>query len=440
MLLIYLKAVTPRTEYIFDLVFKNELGINYTITTNRNAFERYGREKLNYSSARSDNDFFIRASTLLFKKSIEEINITVEKKGEILVMFPNEATCDMGFDIFAAIFYMVSRYEEYLPFKPDKHGRFKASHSIAYQNNFLQFPVVNIWIQDLKKRLSEKFPSLEFQSRTFKAIVTYDIDVAYAFKGRSYFRLVTASAKDILTLNFRNLFSRFSCLFTDKDPWDVYDSLKETLVKNKLQSVFFFLLGEYSTYNKNISYRHPVMSDLIKNIAAYSDIGIHPSYKSSVNPEKILIEKSELETISGRKIIKSRQHYLRFNLPDTYNELLKAGITADYSMGFADMPGFRAGLCTPFYFYDLKSEKQTKLLLYPVTFMDGNFMKYLKKDPAESIQVIFELIKEVWNVNGTFISIWHNHTISDDNSNKGWRKVHDAMIEKLVDNKRETIS
>jgi hypothetical protein len=108
-------------------------------------------------------------------------------------------------------------------------------------------------------------------------------------------------------------------------------------------------------------------------------------------------------------------------------------------MGFADMPGFRAGVCTPFYFYDLKNEKQTNLRLYPVTFMEGNFMKYLKKGPAESMQIIFRLIDEVKSVNGTFISIWHNHTLSDDNRNKGWRKVHDAMIGKLVDNERKTI-
>ncbi|HUS00823.1 MAG TPA: polysaccharide deacetylase family protein [Chitinophagaceae bacterium] len=440
MLLIYLQALTPRTEYIFDLVFKNELGISYTITTNRHAFERYGQEKLNYSCTRSDKDFFIYSSTLLFKKSIEEINIPVEKKYEFVVLFPNDASCDMGFDIFAAIFYMVSRYEEYLPFKPDKHGRFKASDSFAYQNNFLQFPVVNTWIQDFKKKLSEKFPLLQFQSGSFKAIVTYDIDLGYAFKGRSSFRFAAGSAKDILTLNFRNLLNRFSGLSGNKDPWDVYDSLKETLVKNKLRSVFFFLLGEYSTYNKNINFDHPLMADLINNIAAFSDIGIHPSYESSENPGKILIEKSRLEKISGKKIIKSRQHYLRLKLPDTYNELLKTGVTQDYSMGFADMPGFRAGICTPFYFYDLRNEKQTTLLLYPVTIMDGNFMKYLKKKPAESIQIIFRLIDHVKNVKGTFISIWHNHTLSNDHKNKGWREVHEAMIEKLVDNESTVVS
>ena len=440
MLFIYLPAVTPRTEYVFDLVFKNELGINYTITTNKHAFERYGREKLNYSMDPADTSFFIRASGLLFKKSIEEINITVDKRDDFVALFPNDASCDMGFDIFAAIFYMVSRYEEYLPFKPDKHGRFKGSNSLAYQNNFLELPVVNIWIQEFKKKLSAKFPLLQFGSRHFKVIVTYDIDVAYAFKGKNSLRQTAGSVKDILTLNFRNLLNRFGSFRGNKDPWDVYDYLKETLIKNNLRPIFFFLLGEYSAYNKNISHDHPLMAALIKNIAAYSDIGIHPSYASSVNPGKILIERTRLEEISGRKIVKSRQHYLKFGLPDTFNELIKAGITEDYSMGFADAPGFRAGICTPFYFYDLKHEKPRPLLLYPVTFMEGSFMKYLKKDPSESIRIISRLIDEVKQVNGTFISIWHNHTLSDDNKNKGWREVHDTMIEKLVDNETAVIS
>ena len=173
------------------------------------------------------------------------------------------------------------------------------------------------------------------------------------------------------------------------------------------------------------------MKALVKKISSFSDIGIHPSYKSSVIPEKILIEKSRLEKISNKPITKSRQHYLRFNLPGTYNQLLAAGITEDYSMCFAGMPGFRAGICSPFYFYDLKIEKATELKIFPVTFMEGTFLYYLKLHPKESLDIIFSLINEVYKVNGTFISIWHNDTVSDEGIYKGWKWVHNEMIRKI---------
>jgi hypothetical protein len=412
MLLIYLPAVTPRTEYVFDLVFKTELGIDYITTTNRYAFDRYGQEKLNYSSTRTDKNLFVKASPLLFQNTIEKLNISVEKKHNTSVLFADDISCDMGFDIFAAVFYMVSRYEEYHPFTPDEHGRFKAAESLAYKNNFLQYPVVDLWIQHFKKILSEKFPSLLFRSSSFKTILTYDIDIAYAYRGRNIFRSIGATAKDVLKFKPKNILHRLNTFITKNDPWDVYDSLKNTIEANNLNTIFFFLLGDYSTYNKNIDYDHPLMKKLVKKISEFTEIGIHPSYRSSEIPGTILTEKQRLENLSNKRITKSRQHYLRFILPDTYNQLLEAGITEDYSMGFADMPGFRAGTCTPFYFYDLEKERATTLKIFPVTFMEGAFIDYMKLSPSETFENIFKLIEQVKNVNGTFISIWHNNTIS----------------------------
>lgn len=431
MLLIYIKAITKRSEYIFELIFKNELGLEYFATTDTEKFETYQQEKINYSSARFGEEIFINSSSLLFERSIKKINVITESMEDVPVLFA-DASCDIGFDIFAAVFYMVTRYEEYLPFTPDEHGRFEASDSLAYQNNFLQLPVVNIWIKKLKNILRQKFPSLQFKSSSFKAIVTYDIDIAYAFRGKNILRTAGATVRDILTLKINNIPKRLRSLLSHKDPWDIYASLQEMILKNKAEHIFFFLLSDYSRYDKNLSYKHPLMKTLIKKISSFSEIGIHPSYKSSVITEKILIEKSRLEKITNKGITKSRQHYLRFNLPGTYNQLLSAGITEDYSMGFAGIPGFRAGICTPFYFYDLQNEKATELKIFPITIMEGTFLYYLKLKPKESLKTIFSLINEIKKVDGTFISIWHNDTISDDGIYKGWKWVHDEMVIKIA--------
>ncbi len=174
------------------------------------------------------------------------------------------------------------------------------------------------------------------------------------------------------------------------------------------------------------------MKDLVTKVSEFSEIGIHPSFKTPAIPKKISVEKRRLEKISGKKINKSRQHYLKFTLPDTYNHLIAAGIKEDYSMGFADMPGFRAGTCKPFYFYDLKNEKSTDLKIFPITVMEGSFINYLKIPPHDALDYIFKMIEEVKNVNGTFISIWHNHTLSETSMYKGWRYVHDKMIERIL--------
>lgn len=433
MLLIYLPSATQRSKYIFELIFKNELGLAFEVTTDIEIFNRYNQEKLNYSFFRHYDELFIKASPLLFENFIKKTDPVVEEKYETKVLFPNDTSCDMGFDIFSAVFFMVSRYEEYLPFTPDKFGRYEAEDGLAYKNNFLQVPVVDKWIEILRDKLQKKFPSLKFKSSKFEAIATYDIDVAFKFKGRNFVRNAGSSIRDLLKFNVKNILERYQTLSNKAaDPWDTYDYLLETLAQNKLHSVFFFLLGDLSNYDRNLHYGNPVMTGLINQIKEFSEIGIHPSFNSSLFFEKIASEKQKLEKIANKKIVKSRQHFLKFTLPETYNALIDAGINEDYSMGFPYKPGFRAGTSKPFYFYDLKNEKTTCLKIFPITIMEGNFTDNEYPDKKKIIETIFNLINEVKTVEGTFISIWHNHTVSDTTEYKEWRNIHDQMIQKIV--------
>jgi len=432
MLLIYLPQISSRTQYIFDTIFINEFGIRYNTTDNIALFENYTEEKINYSANRITNEFFIKANPILTENFLREVEIPVSEKDQIKILFPNNEECNVGFDIFSSAFYMLSRYEEYLPFTPDKYGRFKAEDSLAYTNNFLQIPIVNKWIELFKNLLQKKFPSLKFKSSKFEAIVTYDIDVAFKFKGRSFKRNAGSTIKDLLKLDFKNIQTRLKTLRNKcKDPWDVYDYLHETITRNNLQSIFFFLLGDNSVYDRNLRYDNPVMKNLINQIQSFSEIGIHPSYYSSIVPGKIATEKERLENISAQTITKSRQHYLKLTFPETYNSLLSCGITEDYSMGFAQLPGFRAGTCKPFYFYDLKNEKITALKIYPITCMEASFIYYSKISPAKALVEILNLLKEVKKVDGTFISIWHNDNLEDDKLNKKWYSVHNSMISQI---------
>ncbi|MEO8961097.1 MAG: polysaccharide deacetylase family protein [Ginsengibacter sp.] len=432
MLLIYITENSERCQYVFELIFKQDFGIEYRVTTDLNVFNTYAQEKINYSNARIGDSFFIKATPLLFEKEIKQQHITVtqimdSQKEQVKVLFANE-NCDLGFDIFSSVFYMVSRYEEYSPFTPDDDGRFKASDSLAFKNDFLQIPVVNIWSDILKNRMGEMFPSLGTKNSLFNALLTYDIDVAYKFKGRSIVRTLGSIAKDILNLRLKNICQRFITLLNfQKDPWDTYKYLSEASTSADLKMVFFFLMADKSANDRNLDYSNPWMKRLIRNVMQHSNIGIHPSYSTTEFPEKIEIEKKRLERICGEQIIKSRQHYLKFRLPGTYCSLIAAGITEEYSMGFSEMPGFRAGTCKPFYFYDLKKEKVAFLKIFPVTLMESSFMES-KTDLEQSLQQILNLIREVRKVQGTFVSIWHNHTVSDTSEYKAWKRIHEKMI------------
>jgi hypothetical protein len=430
MLLIYSDAVSARCEYVMEVIFARHLGLQYAVTVSLAEFDAHAGEKMSYCDQRLGDEFHITADSLLSEIGITKRDIPVGALQQLPVLYANNGSCDLGFDLFAAAFYMLSRYEEYLPFTPDSHGRFPASESLANKNRFLTIPVVDEWIELFRKSLLKKFPLLATKTSSFSAIATYDIDVAYKFRGRSIIRNTGANIKDLLAGDLKNISARFNTLVKKrKDPWDTYDHLRHIMSSSDFPTIFFFLLGDRSAHNRNLHFKNPVVKDLINTTRSFSEIGIHPSYESGAIPAKIAEEKERLQALSGMNVTKSRQHYLRFHLPGTYRYLLDAGITEDYSMGFSALPGFRAGTSKPFQFYDLEKECMTPLMVFPVTFMEGTFIDVLQVPASEANRQMKELIDAVKKVQGTFISIWHNHTVSETPEYREWKNVHDGLID-----------
>ena len=433
MLLIYSDISTARLRYVLDLVFTTQINIPYDFTNDIVRLQNHQGAKLSYCRERISDEFFVLRNDFLLEGPITPIDVPIHWDLNDITIFYSTQSSDISYEIFAAIFLLVSRYEEYLPFTPDINGRFSSGISLASKNNFLDRPVVNEWIVDFHRLLKRRFPGFPEMQGTFSEILTYDIDVAYKYKGRKFIRRILSNLKDILTLNFVNISNRNKVVKgLIKDPWSSYNYIENKLSQSRLASIFFFLVGDHSSKDKNLPHDSILIRELVQRIRKFSEIGVHPSYFSTFDLRMIKREKERLEKISGILIEKSRQHYLRVLLPQTYRNLISVGIREDYSMGFADAPGFRAGICTPFYFYDLEKECVTNLKVFPITLMDGNFFKYMGLKPVEATILINSLLERVRQVNGIFISIWHNHTLSEEGNFKGWREVHDKMIEQIL--------
>ena len=433
MLLIYLSATSPRCDYVFDLIFKNQWGIPFRVTHDENEFGAFEGARINYSGRKLTNEFFIQATPLLWEQTVVHQEVPVKDMGPFKILFPSDKIADLEFDIFAAVFYMVTRYEEYLPYIPDRYGRFDVKSSMAFQNHLLEKPVADLWILHFRNRLEEKFPFLSFRPQQFEAILTYDVDVAYKFRGRGFFTKLGSSFQDLLSFQFRNLSERFQTdVLGKKDPWDTYPYLKRAIGESGLRSIFFFLVGERAVNDRNLNLNSKVMQELVQSVLSYSEVGIHPSFESFNHPGKIELEKRRLELSAGISITKSRQHFLKFVFPRTFCELIDSGITEDYSMGYPSHAGFRAGTCKPFFFYDLSREISTPLQIFPITFMEGNFMEDTTLTPKKVLSKIKGLIEAVREVHGTFISIWHNHSVSDTKDYHIWREIHNEMILSLT--------
>jgi len=166
---------------------------------------------------------------------------------------------------------------------------------------------------------------------------------------------------------------------------------------------------------------------LVKRLGDYARIGIHPSYASNEEEGLLATELLRLSEILNQDIRFSRQHYLKLEMPATYRTLLRHNITCDFTMAYASQPGFRAGICTPYPFYDLELEKECRLTVVPLTVMDGTMRDYLGLSPTEALQVVRQLMAEVEEVGGCFVSLWHNDSLCDCGPWKGWLEVYNTL-------------
>jgi hypothetical protein len=430
MILIYSEDISPRIEFVTRLIFTKIHRVEVSFTTNKAEFLYSELPKINYSQTKFNDEIYLKPHGLLTQSTLGKVVIKPFEYNNSTVFFESSPDSVFPFDPFAASFYLVTRYEEYFETELDKFGRFPAGKSILTELNLIKKPVVNIWADWLAKEINRKYPQIIFIKRRFKFISTIDIDNAWAYLNKGFWRTKAALVKSVLKGDISEFRLRRKVLKgKEKDPYHTYDYLDSVFSGNEEKVKFFFLLGDYGKYDKNVSHENIGFQKLILKIAQDYDIGIHPSFAGFLNGchGKVIRENGRLEKIVGRKISKSRQHYLNLKFPKTYQNLIKAGMKEDYTLGYPDQTGFRAGICTPFNFYDLENEETTNLLVVPFQVMDGTLRNYLKLSPEEAFKETEMLMNEVKKVGGTFVSIWHNESVNDSGEWKGYRKVFEKM-------------
>lgn len=430
-MLILVPKTTNRLHYTFDLIIKELLGLSYKFTTDNETFTSFDGPKMHYGREQFWNEPFQKAASILFEHDITEKELKIIDYKDIKAFFPvyNEKSM-FQFDIFAASFYLVSRYEEYLPHINDKFDRFQAKDSILFKMNMLDKPLVNIWAMDFGNTLKTFYPDIQLKKKSFSFIPTYDVDAAWAYRNKGIFRSAAALARDIINLDFKEVKRRWRVIIgKEKDPFDTFDHQVELQKELNLRPKYFILCGEYDLNDKNISLRNTDFQNLIKRLGDYASVGIHPSYSSYLNKEKVRTEITHLSKVLNREITMSRQHFLRLSLPLSYQILLDLDITDDYTMGYASLTGFRAGIADTFRFFDLEHDNVTNLNIHPFAVMDGTLRDYLDLNADEAFEKTAKLIQEVKNVNGTFILLWHNETLSDEKRWTGWK----ALYRKILD-------
>lgn len=428
-ILIYCPFTSNRLLYVLDWVFKTRLGIDYSLSNSLDAASTencisYGNDKGVIS---------VPESGLLNEQGLKQHSVITGSWNNTPTLYASlNASYNVPFDIFSAIFFLIARYEEYYSFTPDKHSRYPATDSILYKNNWLERPLVDEWIEQLRQLLHAK--GIVTSSPSFSYTPTYDIDIAWSHKNKGITRTVGGIMRAVLSGRLNDVAQRIRSLFNEnQDPYYSFEEIAALHKKYQYTPVYFVLAALHTgAFDKNISPSHPAMKQLIQRLAHEGVLGIHPSYNMNSTPYLLLEEKGLLEKISGIRITQSRQHYIRLWFPATYRQLIEAGITDDHSMGYGTHLGFRAGTANTFKWYDLENETATTLYVHPFCFMDSTARHELNLSADAAFAKLEGFAAMLKKLNTPLITVFHNFSLGTDAGWQGWPEAYAAFLKKMA--------
>lgn len=433
-ILIYSLDQSERLLYILDFVMGRVLRLSWAITNNRSDFLSYRGLKISYSD---DIDLFpqMKPSGFLKERGISAFkpDLKIHEVEKEVAFFYTGRDSFFGFDLFAMSFYILTRYEEYqfAAAKTDHLGRFPSQDSCIHRMVSPEKPLVDIWIWKLRSRLDEHFPHIKIERRPdFNFVSTLDIDRAWAFAHRGVIDLLGGICKDAMTFNLTRMKDRIYSNFSpEKDPFFTFNHINKIHEKFDLKPTYFILAAKKRTnLDENISLRHPAMKKLVAELSRHFQIGLHPSLSSHADVTILQSEKSDLELLTGKKMVNARYHYLKIEFPNSYRKLISVGLLHDYSMGYHDSVGFRAGTAHVFHWFDLERNVATNLSIHPLTIMDMSLKKYQSAEVTTAYETAARLLNQVKKTGGQFQLLWHNSTFYHANGWDGWKELYESIL------------
>jgi len=364
-LLAYVPHLTPRIKYIFYFIFHDILKTDIGFSSNLAEFKSSTLPKISYANQPVADEVHFRNADLLLSHEIVKTSFKTTVFGDTIVPFGVSGGV-LPFDVFAASFYFVSRYEEYLHFIADDEGHYPAELSLQSRLKLLQIPVVDAWALIIKNILLRKYPTLFFGKKKFAFV---PLTCLYTENTRSRG----------LIHSVRRIYNKTRVLLSRKEQPD-------------------FQATEIQTFIQDLQDKYKVNGQFFH-----------------------LPSQNEDGEIDGQ-----------IDLPNSYLQLIKAGISNDYRMGYKNTTGFRAGTCSPFFWYDLQLEKSTHLLVHPIAINDLS----LNADKMMRVDFVLDkwknMVDTVKLLDGHLYIVWHQDTLLNSGKGKSARKLYAKMLSNFL--------
>ncbi len=447
---VYASYQSPRLTYVLDWLFRERLQLTYQLTTSEEeainapycitygsilpgkiAIPDAGLTAKNSITSLQSADAGIHRN-----KGLEECHPKVGDWNGLPVLFAHADGYTIPFDICSAIFYLISRYEEYFPENTDRHGRYPATDSILYKQGWLTRPLVDQWVEAFRQLLETTW-KVTIPKHVFTFQPTYDIDMAYSHAYKGIKRIVGAYIRALLKGDVKQISERTQVLKKKAiDPYDSFLWLRQLHEQYGYKPIYFILSALRTTpFDKNIHPKHPAMVRVIKQLAREGEVGIHPSYFAT-HYDEMAKEQNTLKQIIAQPIHISRQHYIRLMIPTTYHLLMDNEITQDYSMGYGSHIGFRAGTGSSFLWYDLLKESVTPIRTHPFCFMDTTAHFDMSMSVTDAFTSLDAMVAGLQECGSSLHTVFHNFSLGTDQQWLGWNNAYAAFLARMANHHR----
>ena len=392
MILVYSHKITPRLTYIFRQIFIRILELPVDFTSSIEKFVSHSGPKLSYTNQPLGKEFFIACDDLLFQQGIQEVSIEVSNWSGLPAFFKMGKTSQLPYDVFAASFYLMSRYEEFLPHVKNELGAFLAYQSLASKNSFLEMPLIDLWAVRLKDKLHEFFPELphvSWEKPKFQPIIS--VVNPYQYQKKSLLIIIADTLTALWRFDFFAIIEQYLVLLgLKKDPYNNFEELEALFKEFNTSPLYFFLFAKNTFYDRGVSISNFSFRKLIKNTADLNQVSLLASYSSQVESKSLNRERDQLKKLIIKKIDSVRFNYGLLSASSGYYNLLEHEIQKDYSMGYTEEIGYRASTAVPFYFYDLNNDLQTSLKIHPVVAEESGLRRFSNRKAFKRLEELYK--------------------------------------------------
>ncbi len=425
----------PERRYAVDVLLGEFLGLEYDVEVVAGARDyrlRIGARSLVVRDAffgeRREQDGYLDARYLPDRCArrphpfVAGEDLVILFGSDELVLGENDLVC--GIDLFAASFFMLTRWEEHVTGPRDQHGRLPAAASAAGRGQFLGRPVVNEYAELLWALLQRLGCAQRRRARELVISASHDVDWPYLWTAREIALTCAGSLKAGRPAAAARALRSFVATKARlrKDPYDTFDWLMDLSDECGVKSCFNFMTGGSTAHDPRHKLRGAALRRLLRHIDERGhEIGFHPSYDTYEDPARWEAEWKRLSEASPQPIKVGRQHLLRFDVPRTWRIWESRGMEWDSTLGYADHEGFRCGTCYDYPVFDVLARRPLRLREVPLVAMDATLVRYRKLSPAQAASSLEQLLAQVKKHRGQFVLLWHNSNLDDE-----WRPYREV--------------